>query len=62
MTTLTLRNPVDGSTVDVDPADADRLKRLTAMGYRSTVLPTKPPAKKAAPRKKQSTPSPANRK
>ena len=30
----TLRNPVDGSTVEVNPKDIDRLDRLTAIGYR----------------------------
>lgn len=30
---INLRNPVDGSTQEVDPADTGRLKRLAAMGY-----------------------------
>lgn len=57
---ITLRNPVDGSTVEADSADTDRIERLAVFGYRpvgeivtlpkgSVVVPAK---KKRAARKK----------
>ncbi len=54
---ITLRNPVDGSTVEADAGDTDRLERLAKFGYRAVGQPSPvggapKPAKKAAPRKR----------
>lgn len=51
---LTLRNQVDGSTIQADPTDTDRIDRLTHMGYRVVdppplaKLPVEPVSKKPA--------------
>lgn len=60
---FTLRNPVDGSTVEVDDTDTERVGRLTKIGYRpvgeqvtvpkgARVIATKDlPARKRTPKK-----------
>lgn len=63
--TITLRNPVDGSTVDVDPKDTGRLDRLVEMGYlvvgkpapAPTANPAPPPANKNTRKSNLATPA-----
>lgn len=52
--TITLRNARDGSTVEADPNDTDRLDRLAKLGYRPVgkQQPAAPPVKKAPARKR----------
>lgn len=54
---ITLRNPVDGSTVEADSTDTDHLERLAVFGYRvvgkqpAAPVPASKPAKKRPARK-----------
>jgi hypothetical protein len=49
---ITLRKAVDGSTVEADEHDTDRIERLVALGYR---VVGQPPAVAKAPPKKRTT-------